>query len=66
MHVLAIYRVNEHLADLMAEASAERRAREARQGKPKSRRFSLVTSLFSGRTASAAPVAGPTKAYANF
>ena len=65
MHVLAIYQVNEHLADLMAEASAERRAREARQGKPKSHRFSLVTSLFSGR-ASVAPAAGPTKAYANF
>ena len=62
MHVLAIYRVNEHLADLMAEASAERLVREA---KPKGRRFSLVTSLFSGR-ASVAPAAGPTKAYANF
>jgi hypothetical protein len=45
MHVLAIYRVNEHLADLMAEAAAERRAREAR---PKGRRFARVTSLFSG------------------
>ena len=63
MHVLAIYRVNEHLADLMAEASAERLVRES---KPKGRRFSLVTSLFSGRTASAAPATGPTKAYANF
>jgi hypothetical protein len=62
MHVLAIYRVNEHLADLMAEASAER---QARQAKPKGRRFSLVTSLFSGR-ATVAPAAGPTKAYANF
>ena len=62
MHVLAIYRVNEHLADLMAEASAERLVREA---KPKGRRFSLVTSLFSGR-ATPAPAAGPTKAYANF
>jgi hypothetical protein len=63
MHVLAIYRVNEHLADLMAEASAERQAREA---KPKGgRRFSMVTSLFSGR-ATPATVAGPTKAYANF
>ena len=62
MHVLAIYRVNEHLADLMAEASAERLVRES---KPKGRRFSLVTSLFSGR-ASVAPAAGPTKAYANF
>jgi hypothetical protein len=62
MHVLAIYRVNEHLADLMAEASAERLVRES---KPKNRRFSMVTSLFSGR-ATAAPAAGPTKAYANF
>ena len=64
MHVLAIYAVNEHIADLMAEASAERQAREARQAKPKGRRFALVTSLFSGR-ASAAPAAGPTRAYAN-
>jgi hypothetical protein len=61
MHVLAIYRVNEHLADLMAEASAERQAREA---KPKGRRFALVTSLFAGRGA-ATPAAGPTKAFAN-
>ncbi|HEU0243599.1 MAG TPA: hypothetical protein VFQ75_06800 [Candidatus Limnocylindrales bacterium] len=61
MHVLAIYRVNEHLADLMAEASAERQARES---KPKGRRFALVTSLFAGRAA-ATPAAGPTKAFAN-
>jgi hypothetical protein len=61
MHVLAIYRVNEHLADLMAEAAAERQAREGRQAKPKGRRLALVTSLFSGR-ASAAPAAGATSA----
>ena len=33
MHVLAIYRVNEHLADLMAEAAAERLADEAKAAK---------------------------------
>jgi hypothetical protein len=52
MHVLAIYRVNEHLADLMAEASAERQAREAR---PKTTRFAFLTSRFAGRGAVAAP-----------
>ena len=61
MHVLAIYRVNEHIADLMAEASAERQAREA---KPKGRRFGLLTSLFSGR-GPVAPAAGPVRALAN-
>lgn len=61
MHVLAIYRVNEHLADLMAEASAERQARES---KPKGSRFALVTSLFAGRGVPA-PAAGATKALAN-
>ena len=59
MHVLAIYRVNEHLADLLAEASAERQAREAR---PKTSRFAFVSSRF-GRGPIAAP--GLTKAGAS-
>ena len=55
MHVLAIYSVNEHLADLMAEASAERQV-NGRGLQAEARRFSLVTSRFAGR---ARRVAGP-------
>jgi hypothetical protein len=62
MHVLAIYSVNEHLADLMSDAAAERQAKAAKAPKPKGTRFAFVTSLFVGRLTSA--VAGPTKAFA--
>ena len=64
MNVLAIYSVNEHIADLMAEASAERRANEAKASKPKASRFAFLTSRFAGR--GSITVAAPTKAYANF
>jgi hypothetical protein len=64
MHVLAIYSVNEHLADLMAEAAAERQAHEANASKPKSSRFAFLTSRFSGR-GSAVAIAGSTKALAS-
>ena len=46
MNVLAIYRVNEHLADLMLEAAAER---QARGGRPTRSRFRNLTSWFTGR-----------------
>jgi len=59
MHVLAIYAVNEHLAELMTEAS---QARLARTAKPKRTPRSFVASLFGSRQA---PVPAPTKAFAN-
>ena len=62
MHVLAIYSINEHLADMMAEAANERRAKEARAARPKARRFAFLTSRFAGR--GHAPIASPTKALA--
>ena len=48
MNVLAIYRVNEHVAELMAEADAERKAREAA---PKRSRFELLASIFGRKPA---------------
>lgn len=58
MHVLAIYSINEHLADLMADAANERRVKEAKASKPKGRRFSFLTSRFAGRGSTAA-IAAP-------
>ena len=59
MHVLAIYRVNEHLAELLAESAAERQARESR---PKAARAFRIL-RFRGRP-QATPV-GATTAFAN-
>ncbi|HKF85847.1 MAG TPA: hypothetical protein VKB30_08680 [Candidatus Limnocylindrales bacterium] len=64
MHVLAIYSVNEHVADLMAEAAAQRQASEARAAKPKTSRFAFLTSRFGRGTTPA--VAGPKTAAANY
>ena len=61
MHVLAIYSVNEHLADLMSEAAAQRQAKEAKAPKAKGARFGFLTSHFVGRLTTA--VSGPTKAF---
>jgi len=61
MHVLAIYSVNEHLADLMSDAAAERQAKAAKAPKAKGSRFSFLTSHFVGRLTTA--VSGPTKAF---
>jgi hypothetical protein len=61
MHVLAIYSVNEHLADLMSDAAAERQAKAAKAPKAKGSRFAFVTSHFVGRLNAA--VSGPTKAF---
>lgn len=56
MNVLAIYAVNEHLADLMAEADAERMVRNAKPQPSIIRR--IVASLFASRgTAATAPAA---------
>jgi hypothetical protein len=63
MHVLAIYSINEHLGDLMAEAANERRAKEAKAARPKTSRFAFLTSRFAARRSTAA-LAGPTKALA--
>jgi hypothetical protein len=49
MHVLAIYAVNEHIADLMAEAAQQRRA-SALPRKP-SRRSILASRIFNRRRA---------------
>ena len=62
MHVLAIYSINEHLGDLMAQAANERLVNEAKASKPKASRFAFLTSRFAGRRSVAA--AGPTKALA--
>lgn len=59
MHVLAIYAVNQHLSELMAEAEASRLARRAN---PKRGLRARVSSLFSGSRPAPAPA---TKAYAN-
>ena len=64
MNVLAIYAVNEHVADLMAEAAAERRAKEARAAKAKGSRFGFLTSRFSSRAGKVA-VAAQTNALAS-
>jgi hypothetical protein len=61
MHVLAIYSVNEHLADLMSDAAAERQAKAAKAPKAKGSRLSFLTSHFVGRLTTA--VSGPTKAF---
>lgn len=57
MHVLAIYAVNEHLADLLAEADNERRARDSRRPQESRRSGSLrdflasiVETFFEGLT----------------
>ena len=62
MHVLAIYSINEHLGDLMAQAANERLVKEAKASKPKTSRFAFLTSRFSGRGTVA--IAGSTKALA--
>ena len=62
MHVLAIYSVNEHMADLMAQAANERLAKQARASQPKRSRFAFLTSRFAGRGSIAR--AGTTKALA--
>ena len=61
MHVLAIYSVNEHLADLMSEAAAERQVKAAKAAKAKGPRFGFLTSHFVGRLTAA--FAGPTRAF---
>jgi hypothetical protein len=63
MHVLAIYSINEHLGDLMAQAANERLANEAKAAQPKTSRFAFLTSLFTRRGSTAA-LTGPTKALA--
>jgi hypothetical protein len=63
MHVLAIYSVNEHIGDLMAQAAHERLVKEAKASKPKTSRFAFLTSRFAGRRSTAA-IAGPAKALA--
>ena len=63
MHVLAIYSINEHLADLMAQAANERRANEAKAARPKTSRFAFLTSRFAGRGATNA-IPAPAKALA--
>ena len=62
MHVLAIYSVNEHMADLMAQAANERLANEAKASQPKRSRFAFLTSRFAGRDSIAGR--GTTKALA--
>ena len=62
MHVLAIYSINEHLGDLMAQAANERLVNEAKASKPKTSRFAFLTSRFAARRSVA--IAGPTKALA--
>ncbi len=49
MHVLAIYSVNEHISDLMAQAAHERLINEAKASKPKRSRFGFLTSRFARR-----------------
>jgi hypothetical protein len=63
MHVLAIYSINEHLGDLMAQAANERLANEAKAALPKKSRFAFLTSRFAGR-GSTATITAPTKALA--
>ena len=63
MHVLAIYSINEHLGDLMAQAASERLVKEAKAAQPKASRFAFLTSRFTARRSTAA-LAGPTKALA--
>lgn len=61
MHVLAIYRVNEQLGELMADAAE---ARQAKASKPRASRIAALASRITGRTAAPSPAAGPTKALA--
>jgi hypothetical protein len=63
MHILAIYSVNEHIADLMAEAANQRLINEAKAAKGTRSRFAFLTSRFSGRTPAVAATA-PNKALA--
>ena len=58
MNVLAIYAINEHIAELMAEASAERAAR-----KPKGRGF--VASILDAARATKAPSTPKLASYPN-
>ena len=62
MHVLAIYSVNEHISELMAQSANERLANEALASKPKRSRFAFLTSRFAGRGSIAGR--GATKALA--
>ena len=56
MNVLAIYSINEHLANLMAEADAQRMVRNSKPRSKGIRQF--VASLFAPRgTARTAPAA---------
>jgi hypothetical protein len=63
MHVLAIYSINEHLGDLMAEAANERLVKAAKAARPKTSRFAFLSSRFAGRGSTVA-LAAPTKAHA--
>ncbi|HEX5828663.1 MAG TPA: hypothetical protein VFY23_14145 [Candidatus Limnocylindrales bacterium] len=54
MNALAIYRVNEHVAELMAEADAQRTVRTAA---PKRSRFELLASVFGRKPARPAALA---------
>ena len=63
MHVLAIYSINEHVGDLMAQAANERRANEAKAARPKTSRLAFLTSRFAPRRSTPA-LTGPTKALA--
>ena len=63
MHVLAIYSVNEHISDLMAQAAHERLIKEAKASQPKRSRFAFLTSRFTRRGATVA-AASPAQAFA--
>ena len=63
MHVLAIYSINEHLGDLMAQAANERLVNEAKAARPKSSRFAFLTSRFARRGSTVA-IASPSNALA--
>lgn len=54
MQVLAIYAVNEHIAELMAEANANRLARKV---EPKRSFRAFVASLFAALMPASAPAA---------
>ena len=63
MHVLAIYSVNEHISDLMAQAAHERLINESKASKPNRRRFAFLTSRFTRRGSTVA-IPGPARALA--
>ena len=58
MNVLAIYAVNEHIADLLAEASAERQRRARSPKRP-----GLVASILQAARAVKAPATPRLSAY---